>query len=78
MRMWTWIGRIPAMAAPMATPVIASSDKGVVKMRSGPKRSSRPRVDPWIALWSSTSRPKTKTLSSRAISWDTASARAST
>ncbi len=50
MRIWTWTGRIPAIAAPIATPVIASSESGVVNTRSGPKRSTRPRVDPWIAL----------------------------
>ena len=36
MRMWTWIGRSPARAMPMATPVMASSDSGVPKTRSGP------------------------------------------
>ncbi len=43
--MCTWTGRIPAIAAPIATPVIASSDNGVVKTRSAPKRSTNPRVD---------------------------------
>ena len=44
MRMWTWIGRSPASAIPMAAPVIASSDRGVPKTRSGPCRSTRPSV----------------------------------
>ena len=41
MRMWTWIGRSPARAMPMATPVMASSDSGVPKTRSGPYFSSQ-------------------------------------
>jgi hypothetical protein len=36
MRMWTWIGRRPRMAAPSAKPVMASSEIGVSKQRSGP------------------------------------------
>ena len=78
MRICTWIGRMPAIAAPIATPVIASSDSGVVNTRPAPNFSSRPRVEPWIALWSSTSRPNRKTFSSRAISSATASESAST
>ena len=34
MRICTWIGRRPANAAPIATPVIASSESGVPKTRS--------------------------------------------
>ena len=40
MRMWTWIGRSPANAMPIAAPVMASSDSGVPKTRSGPYFSS--------------------------------------
>src|ERR1039458_10342286 len=48
------------MAAPIATPVMASSESGVLKTRSLPKRCCRPRVEPCIALWSSTSRPRSE------------------
>ena len=41
MRMWTWIGRRPARAMPTAAPVMASSDSGVPKTRSGPYFSSQ-------------------------------------
>src|SRR2546421_2213909 len=78
MRMWTWIGRSPARAMPTAAPVIASSDSGVPNTRPGPYFSSRPRVVPWIAFGSSTSRPKTITFGSRAISRSAASRTAST
>ena len=50
MRIWTWTGRMPAIAAPIATPVMASSDSGVPNTRSGPNSCTRPRVEPWIAL----------------------------
>src|SRR6185437_12906351 len=63
---------------PMAAPLIASSERGVPKTRSGPKRSRRPRVVPWIAFGSSTSSPKTITDSSRSISCSAASRTAST
>src|SRR5690242_4515187 len=63
---------------PMAAPVMASSDSGVPKTRSGPYLSASPRVVPWIAFGSSTSRPKTITAGSRAISWSAASRTAST
>ncbi|OGK81944.1 MAG: hypothetical protein A2X52_17115 [Candidatus Rokubacteria bacterium GWC2_70_16] len=43
-RICTWMGRSPASAAPMATPVIPSSQSGVLKTRSAPKRSASPRV----------------------------------
>src|SRR5438105_369266 len=78
MRMWTWIGRNPASAMPIAAPVIASSDSGVPKTRSGPYFSTSPRVVPWIAFGSSTSSPNTITEESRAISWSVASRTAST
>ena len=42
MRMWTWIGRSPARAMPMAAPVMASSDSGVPKTRSGPYFCEQP------------------------------------
>src|SRR5262249_17933945 len=57
---------------------MASSDSGVLKTRCGPKRCCNPSVDPWMALWSSTSSPNRKTRSSRSISSSTASRRAST
>src|SRR5262245_26009710 len=78
MRMWTWIGRSPARAMPIAAPVMASSDRAVPTTRSEPYFSTRPRVVPWMALGSSTSRPKTTTDGSRAISWSAASRTAST
>ncbi len=78
MRMWTWIGRRPASAMPTAAPVMASSDRGVPKTRSGPYSSSRPRVVPWMAFGSSASRPKRTTAGSRAISRAVASRTAST
>src|SRR5258708_6389187 len=78
MRIWTWIGRNPARAMPTATPVMASSESGVPKTRSGPYLSVRPRVVPRMAFGSSTSRPKSSTFSSRAISWSVASRMAST
>ncbi len=78
MRMWTWIGRSPARAMPMAAPVIASSDSGVPKTRSAPYFSGRPSVVPWIAFGSSTSSPNRTTFGSRAISRSVASRIAST
>src|SRR5262245_13007259 len=72
------MGRRPASAMPIAAPVMASSDSGVPKTRSGPYFASKPRVVPWIDLGSSTSRPKTSTAGSRAISWSVASRIAST
>ena len=45
-RMWTWMGRYPAMAMPIATPVMASSDSGVSKQRAGPNFLCRPMVVP--------------------------------
>ncbi len=42
MRMCTWIGRSPARAMPMAAPVMASSERGVPKTRSGPYLASSP------------------------------------
>src|SRR4051812_36174952 len=63
---------------PIAAPVIASSERGVPKTRSGPYFSSSPRVVPWIDFGSSTSRPNTTTFGSRAISRSAASRTAST
>src|SRR5580698_9166395 len=62
---------------PMAAPVMASSESGVPKTRSGPSFCSNPLVVPWIALGSSTSSPKTMTDESRSISWSVASRTAS-
>ena len=45
-RICTWTGRSPAIAAPIATPVIASSESGVLKTRSGPNLAASPRVVP--------------------------------
>ena len=38
------MGRSPVMAPPMATPMMASSEMGVSRTRSGPNRSNRPVV----------------------------------
>src|SRR5260370_11228050 len=72
------MGRRPARAMPTAAPVMASSDSGVPKARCGPYFSARPRVVPWMAFGSSTSRPNRTTDGSRAISWSVASRTAST
>jgi hypothetical protein len=72
-RMWVWIGRRPASAAPMATPVMPSSASGVSKTRSSPYLSWRPRVVPHIPLASSMPWPSTMTRGSAAISWSIAS-----
>ena len=56
--------------------VMVSSLSGVPNTRSGPNCSSKPEVEPWIALWSSTSNPKIKTFGSRPISRAIASRRA--
>jgi hypothetical protein len=68
MRWWTWIGRMPMSAAPMPTPVIASSASGTSKLRSGPNSLCSPSVVPNMPRASSTPWPITKTLGSRAIS----------
>src|SRR5580658_5166227 len=57
---------------------MASSERGVPKTRSAPYFSTNPRVVPWMAFGSSTSRPKTITDRSRSISWSVASRTAST
>src|SRR5258708_36271586 len=62
----------------MATPVIASSESGVPNTRAAPYFSTSPRVVPWMAFGSSTSRPKRMTEASRSISWSVASRMAST
>ena len=46
MNMISTIGRDPATAAPMAMPVKAGSEIGVLRMRSVPYFSTRPRVTP--------------------------------
>ena len=38
------IGRSPVIAAPIAAPMIACSEIGVSRTRSGPKRSNNPTV----------------------------------
>ena len=38
------------MAAPIATPVMESSESGVLNTRSLPNRRWSPRVEPWMAL----------------------------
>src|SRR5579875_472795 len=60
------IGRIPAIAAPTAAPTKPASEMGVSRTRSGPKRSSNPRVEP--KALSATSSPRIKVLGSRSIS----------
>ena len=56
-------GRMPAMAAPTPSPMIAVSEIGVSRTRS-PNRSRRPRVSPKTLPPSPTSMPATNTRSS--------------
>src|SRR5579871_1883188 len=65
------MGRIPVMAAPIATPAIPASEIGVSRMRSWPNSSDRPRVTvnappnpPGMPM----SSPRQKTVGSRSIS----------
>jgi len=44
-----YLGAYPEYAS-VATPVMASSDSGVVNTRSAPNFSRRPSVEPWIPL----------------------------
>ena len=79
-------GRIPAVAAPIAAPMNADSEMGVSRTRPGnlwysplvtpstpPQASSSPGAPAPPAL----SSPITMTVSSRSISWASASFRAS-
>src|SRR5690242_6683148 len=59
---------MPISAAPMPTPVIASSASGTSKLRSDPNSLWRPSVVPNMPRASSTPCPITNTLGSRAIS----------
>ena len=71
------MGRSPVIAAPMATPTIASSEMGVSRTRSGPNRSSRPTVALKTPPAAATSSPMKYTVGSRSISWAIPSATAS-
>ena len=64
-------GRIPFMAAPIETPVMAFSAMGVFSTRSSPNSCTRPTV--WPNTPTRTSSPITKTLGSRRISSASAS-----
>src|SRR5690606_15166399 len=73
---WTqsanWIsarGRQPATAAPMATPTMEDSARGMSITRSGPNRSKRPRVAPKTPPRTPTSSPKTRVRGFSSISW---------
>ena len=69
-------GRMPAIAAPTPTPMIAVSEIGVSRTRS-PNRSRRPRVSPKTLPPSPTSMPATNTRSSSVSSASSASCTAS-
>src|SRR5918996_4303827 len=60
-------GLSPPMAAPTAAPTMAASEIGASLTRSGPKRSSRPRVTPNGPPAAATSSPNKTTLGSAAI-----------
>jgi hypothetical protein len=70
-------GRRPDIAMPMAAPTMPFSEIGVSTTRVGPNSSSRPRVAPKIPPYTATSWPSTITVSSRRISWRSASFSAS-
>src|SRR2546427_4028653 len=55
------MGYSPFRAAPIATPVIPSSARGVSKTRSEPNSCASPSVLPKIPLWSSTPCPNRMT-----------------
>ncbi|RLG34765.1 hypothetical protein DRN98_02190, partial [Methanosarcinales archaeon] len=67
-----WFAHIPGLkpfeAAPAARPMIAASLIGVSITRSGPKRSTKPRVAPNAPPGSPTSSPTIKTFGSLSIS----------
>ena len=65
------------MAAPIAAPMIASSEIGVSRTRLGPKRSKSPVVVLNTPPAAATSSPMKYTRSSRSISWASARATAS-
>ena len=74
-----WIstmGRASASASPTPRPVIACSEMGVSRTRSGPKRSLSPVETPKTPPPSATSSPKRRIRSSAAIAWWCASLRA--
>src|SRR5690606_21052692 len=62
------MGLRPAIAAPMATPAMADSDRGVSSTRHSPNRRCRSFVVPKTPPFTPTSSPSTKTRSSRSIS----------
>src|SRR5438876_1716419 len=69
---WTSaIGRMPVIAAPMATPAMPASEIGVSRMRSCPNSSARPSVTvnaPPKPPGTPISSPRQKTVGSRRIS----------
>ena len=80
MKSQIWIsttGRMPATAAPTPAPTKVASEMGVSRTRCSPKRSRSPLVTWKIPPISPTSSPMTNTRESRAISWWSASLRAS-
>src|SRR3982074_1272285 len=71
MKSANWIsatGMRPLSAAPMATPTMADSARGVSSTRDSPKRAYRPSVAPNTPPLRPTSSPSTRTRSSRSIS----------
>ncbi len=52
------MGRVPSVAAPMASPMNAVSEIGVSRMRSGPYLSSRPSVEEKMPPYVPTSSPR--------------------
>ncbi len=62
------IGRRPVIAAPIAAPMIACSEIGVLRTRFGPNRSSSPTVALNTPPASAMSSPRNTTRSSRSIS----------
>src|SRR6266404_1104168 len=67
-----WIsgmGRMPAMARPMAVPMMPDSARGVSTTRSAPKRAWRPSVTRKTPPFLPMSSPRRMTRSSAASSW---------
>jgi hypothetical protein len=70
-------GRRPVSAAPMAQPVMAASEMGVSRTRSGPNCSSSPSVTPKAPPYVPMSSPSSTTLGSCSIACRSASRTAS-
>src|SRR5438132_1608555 len=80
MKSANWISAMgirPLSAAPIATPTIADSARGVSSTRASPKRAYRPSVAPDTPPFLPTSSPRTRTRSSRSISSEMAARTAS-